>query len=140
MTSETVEFTFYTDWGEFSPNKRIHYFRRARLTRKVRDAGYRLWMSSGGPTATGPVEVRYLLRRSRRLDHVNACACVKPFEDALFSATRYQFGITPDDSARWVLPFEVAQETGGAFRAPQVIVTVTGDFTFMFRPLELLSP
>lgn len=115
-----VEIIIQWDVGQLSPNRRMCWQERMRLTRDARAAAFRGWCIAGSPRIEQPVVVEITLRRNRLLDPDNALACCKAIIDELFVGK-----ITPYDAARWLRFGEVCQEQIPKRSPPVVVVRVT---------------
>lgn len=109
------------DIVQVSPNKRLHWARRAELTKLAHRACAAAWIAYQRPVAPpGGVNVRFTLLRSRAMDEDNAVACLKAIIDGLFHGL-----ITVDDSPKYVHIIVVDQRPHKSHRAdPTTIVEV----------------
>lgn len=94
---------------------------RAKLNKRAKTAALLAWYTAGQPTIDGPVVVSIVIRRSRRIDPINALSGYKAIEDGLFCRKREGYGITPDDSERYVSYGELRQEAGKEWKGREEV-------------------
>lgn len=126
MNMEICRLTIPIDVNTQNPNRRgkLRSWLQAKAAHK--EAAHTMWLLAGKPKASSPVIVSVIIRRYRVLDEDNAWASCKAIFDALFNRNRHLYGITPDDSAKWVTLGTMTQETGGCWYCrPEVEVIVS---------------
>ena len=124
MPPEEIRITVLWDVARLSPNARMHPGKRLRLEREAKAAAGVGYALAGHPRIDGPVDVRLLLRRARKLDDDNAIAACKHARDVLFNRNRFGTGITPDDDAAHVRVTGVDWETGPEWRGREEVVFI----------------
>lgn len=116
------------DVGRLTPNKTRgkHWGAVLLLTRRAQLAARCAYLQAGSPIWEGPVTVALTVRRARKLDPDAALSGAKAVLDALFRRRDLGYGVTWDDSARFVEFAPVRQETGMRWRGrEEVLVVVT---------------
>ena len=79
-------------------NQRLHWAKKARLTKNVRSSAYFLARSQRIPAYRHiKVQLHYVPRDNRRRDPSNLIATQKPLVDGLVTA-----GVVPDDTPKYV--------------------------------------
>ena len=110
------------DANDLSPNKRLHWRKRAQLVRLWRHKAAQTWKAGGFPPYTTKVRIDFLIRRGRKIDQAQAhgSLALKAIEDGLVDA-----GMIPDDSEKWVEWGPVRVQSGSEYRLfPEVMVIV----------------
>jgi hypothetical protein len=114
------------DVQQLSKNQRLHWRERARRVKTAREAARLAWLQAGSPVSEVPLCVALTICRPRALDPTNALSGWYACEDALFNHRANGYGITPDDSARWLSYEPVRFATGARWRGrAEVRVTMT---------------
>jgi hypothetical protein len=118
------------DLGRLTSNQRLHLQERRRREKTAQAAAQLAYFAAGAPQVEGRARVTLLVRRGRTIDPDHLLAAAEPIINALFCRRRQGFGITPDDSARYVEWAPVQQETGDRWKQREevvIVVTAAGE-------------
>lgn len=110
------------DLGRLTPNQRLHPQERQRRERTAATAARLAYFQAGAPELAGKARVTLLVRRGRSIDPDHLLAAAEKLINALFCRRRRGYGITEDDSARFVEWAPVQQETGALWKGREEVV------------------
>ena len=126
MAQEPITICVKFDVHRLSKNMRIHWAERASRVNAAKMAARVAWHIVGSPVVDGPVEVQLTVRRGRPIDPDNALGGFSAAADSLFKSKHNGYGVTPDDSAKYISWLPVQFECGRQWKGNEhVLVQIT---------------
>jgi hypothetical protein len=126
-------FTVPGDVYELSPNQRLHWRERHKLTQAWKERAYRCWSMVAGDSLPfeGKVRISFTVYRGRQVDECNLYgslalkAIIDGISESPWHRERGLPAMLPDDSPKWLERGTVGQVTGQRWKPwPEVNVIV----------------